>query len=1263
MTNKINSTILIFASFLFLYFNSYSQVATTFTFTSANASVGGNLVGGTLLAAGGGIGSTTDDVVFPSQNIGFTFRFNGINYTQIGVSSNGFIWFGTGTPGVNEYNPLSSVAASMVTNIDGVVAVFGQDMTGITATSQIRIQTQGTAPNRTCTINWNRFVASSILNVNQNRMDMWIVLNECSNIIETAISANQYPWTGTTTGEVGLRGINNTDFYNREVTCAAGVTWLNSNAGAANNVTCKLNSCYPGTIGGNPCVYTYTSTTPPLFINGNSNAPYCQNSAITIAITVSGGYPPYDLDWTAVGAASAPASGNVVNASFPYNVIFTPAGTGNCTYSITVTDASGCTVNFTSTVVVNNCAANSITTGVIIGSPFCPCGAVSVPFTSTGTFNAGNIYTAELSDATGSFAAPVSIGTLASTANAGNISAIIPCNAIAGLNYRIRVTSDIPVTVGTDNGINLEIDATVIASVTISASQNIICAGQQVDFNALPVNGGLAPTYQWQVNGGNVGAGGATFSSTTLGNGDQVTCIMTSNANCVSGSPAVSNTEVITVSASVVASVSVFANITTICTGGQVDFTATPTNGGAAPTYQWQVNGVISGASSLSNLLSLTTLNNGDVVTCIMTSNLPCATGSPATSNSVTITVNPIAPAGVSIVANGTTTICSGVQIDFTATPINGGLTPTYQWQVNGTNAGSNSANFSSTTFINGDVVTCIMTSSNICTTGNPATSNSISVTVSASVVASDTITSNPNPVVICSGDPVTFTSVATNGGANPSYQWQINGGNVGANSTTFTSSTLSNGDVVTCTLTSNANCVTGSPDISNSISVTVTTGLVASVSITADNTTICFGDLVNFIAVAVNGGGASIFQWKINGVNAGTNSSAFSTTVLNNGDVVTCIMTSSLSCVTGSPATSNAITMNVTSGAPASILISASSTSICAGDIVDFTATPTNGGAAPTYQWQVNGINVGSSSATYSTNSLADNDVVTCIMTSNSNCVTSNPATSNTITVSVTQITDASITLTADNTSICEGMSATIIATGSNGGTAPVYTWLLNGTIIPNTGTSYTNSFQDGDNITCVLLSSANCVNNNPATSNTIFITVNPSLVITVDPDTITTCWVTPVALNASGANTYSWSPDLHLSCLDCPSPMADPTDTTVYVVTGTSGSCTGTATVLVNIKCPDVFVPSAFTPNGDIFNPVFKVYGLPMTDFTLMVFDRWGQMVFMSHDQNQGWDGTLNGKPFSTGVFVWMFRGKDRDGRNVSLNRTNTGDVTLFK
>jgi hypothetical protein len=85
--------------------------------------------------------------------------------------------------------------------------------------------------------------------------------------------------------------------------------------------------------------------------------------------------------------------------------------------------------------------------------------SVSVPFTSTGTFMAGNVYTAELSDASGSFAAPLVIGTLPSTANSGTISATVPGSVNTGTGYRIRVNSSAPALVSVDNGSDLTVHA------------------------------------------------------------------------------------------------------------------------------------------------------------------------------------------------------------------------------------------------------------------------------------------------------------------------------------------------------------------------------------------------------------------------------------------------------------------------------------------------------------------------------------------------------------------------------------------------------------------------------------------------------------------------------------------------------------------------------------------------------------------------------------------------------------------------------------
>src|SRR6185312_6564951 len=252
---------------------------------------------------------------------------------------------------------------------------------------------------------------------------------------------------------------------------------------------------------------------------------------------------------------------------------------------------------------------------------------------------------------------------------------------------------------------------------------------------------------------------------------------------CATGNPATSNSITMTVNPVLTPSVSISANPgTTICAGTSVTFTATPTNGGTSPSYQWQVNGSNVGTNSAT--YTNAGLTNGQTVTCVLTSNAPCASPNPVTSNSITMTVNPNLPVSVSIAASATT-ICAGTSVTFTATPTNGGATPSYQWQENGANAGINSATFTSTTLANNDVVKVILTSSaSPCATGNPATSNSITMTVNPVLTPSVSISANPG-TTICAGTSVTFTATTTNGGTSPSYQWKINGSNVGTNSAT----------------------------------------------------------------------------------------------------------------------------------------------------------------------------------------------------------------------------------------------------------------------------------------------------------------------------------------------------------------------------------------------------------------------------------------------------------------------------------------------
>jgi hypothetical protein len=137
--------------------------------------------------------------------------------------------------------------------------------------------------------------------------------------------------------------------------------------------------------------------------------------------------------------------------------------------------------------------SNSISSSTISPLSYCQNGTVSIPFTATGTFIAGNIFTAQLSDASGSFASPTNIGSLTATAS-DTISAIIPAAQAAGAGYRIRVISSSPAVTGSDNGSNITIKSQ-IADPLASASPSSLTLGQSATLSV--TNASPNATYLW----------------------------------------------------------------------------------------------------------------------------------------------------------------------------------------------------------------------------------------------------------------------------------------------------------------------------------------------------------------------------------------------------------------------------------------------------------------------------------------------------------------------------------------------------------------------------------------------------------------------------------------------------------------------------------------------------------------------------------------------------------------------------------------------
>jgi gliding motility-associated-like protein len=231
---------------------------------------------------------------------------------------------------------------------------------------------------------------------------------------------------------------------------------------------------------------------------------------------------------------------------------------------------------------------------------------------------------------------------------------------------------------------------------------------------------------------------------------------------------------------------------------------------------------------------------------------------------------------------------------------------------------------------------------------------------------------------------------------------------------------------------------------------------------------------------------------------------------------------------------------------------------------------------------------------------------------------------------------------------SICEGEAINLPASSTNG---ILGTWTP---AINNTATTtYTFTPNPGQ-----------C-----ATSTNLTVQVNPAPIVNVVPSNPIVDLGESVQILASGANNYSWSNASTLSCSTCSNPVATPTSSSTYIVTGTDANgCTGIATVNITVllppvQCGDIFVPTVLSPNGTgaAANKTICVYGGCVSEIVFAIYNRWGEKVFETTDVtlSECWDGTYKGKALNAGTFVYK----------LTVTRTNndfieeSGNITLVR
>ncbi len=167
---------------------------------------------------------------------------------------------------------------------------------------------------------------------------------------------------------------------------------------------------------------------------------------------------------------------------------------------------------------------------------------------------------------------------------------------------------------------------------------------------------------------------------------------------------------------------------------------------------------------------------------------------------------------------------------------------------------------------------------------------------------------------------------------------------------------------------------------------------------------------------------------------------------------------------------------------------------------------------------------------------------------------------------------------------------------------------------------------------------------------------------IITVLPKDTTIKYGDAIQLKAIGGIDYSWEPNVNINAPEGDQPTVFPKAPTQYIVVGRNEyGCPGYDTAFVDITYKsEIFMPTAFTPNGDGLNDVFKVVNMRFEKMVLFnIYNRYGTLVFSTQDADKGWDGTIDGQPAPTDVYFYVIQ----LGFANMNTQTIKGDVTLIR
>jgi hypothetical protein len=520
---------------------------------------------------------------------------------------------------------------------------------------------------------------------------------------------------------------------------------------------------------------------------------------------------------------------------------------------------------------------------------------------------------------------------------------------------------------------------------------------------------------------------------------------------------------------------------TVVCYGDSI---VLGVKGNPAHTYSWTSN-----PAGFSSSLQMPKVKP-DVATAYY---LAVSNGTVTAYDTVKVSfANTLAPS-VSIFAD-TNRVCAGSIATLHAMSSNGGDKASYQWFIDGVDAYVDSAAINTAAIKDGSIVTVVLKSSLSCASPLKDTSAGFKMTVlpmhtpTVTIIASDTSA--------CNGAKVTFTPIITYGGAKPVYNWFRSGVRESYDSIFTTNNILTN-DQIVLDLYSSDVCITKKLVESQPIKMTIIQNVTPAVSINASDTSVCRGTIVTFRPTITNGGSNPVYNWFRSGVKESTDNT-FSSSTLSNGDDISLVLYSSITCITQPSVESQHIKMTVNESVTPSVSITAPVSEACPAYQFVFNANQTNGGRVPGYQWLWNNKYAGSNMPSYTNSSMRDGDSVAVILTSDLKCATSATAKGKAVIVKVLPQIVPAVTISGHNV-VAQGENASLFANVVNGGTSTLYQWQDSTAThgwqdIANANFNNLNYTPErtGDKVRCLIVSSASgCISNPTALSNAVSLVV----------------------------------------------------------------------------------------------------------------------------------------------------------------------------